>query len=152
MKLTALAKALRRLSPDQGRVARANARSAVRKELRRLLAWMDGNYPHVRKDAKQPKRSRRATLARLRVRGYVQVASIVVPVLEAAGVDVREEAKGSRQEWYAPGWARAVYVANRGSMIAAINDLKKLKADPRARKLWLVENALREDDRNGEPF
>jgi len=65
--------ALRRLDPDQGPRARANAREAVVDALRELRATVDRDYPHTRKRKPRAKLQPGHKENRLRSRGWVPV-------------------------------------------------------------------------------
>lgn len=70
-----LTRAVRRLGPDQGMVARRNAREDVLDELRRLRAFIDKEYPPIRSTSparRKPKRGL-ARVHALKCEGWVPV-------------------------------------------------------------------------------
>lgn len=70
-----LRKALDRLAPEQGRVARGNARTAALAALRELRRALDAEYPSIPKAApRKPKKLQPGhKVNRLRKRGYVVI-------------------------------------------------------------------------------
>lgn len=86
--LKALAKAMKRLDPEQGMVARRNARADVAAELRRLKAFVDKEYPVLRSE-KKPRKKRTTGLARkrkLRREGLVEASHEDLIAASIAGV------------------------------------------------------------------
>lgn len=139
--------ALGRLAPSQGRVARRNARDAVKKALKKVRMAMDRDYPAILKPRSaqpniplSPERWR----ARMRRRGYRSLAlpnlTGVLANLAAAGVKVVVEKHDGTvvgaQTYWAPIWA---VLAADGNTLPL---LKRLKRDPRSRRAFLVEHAI----------
>lgn len=64
--------AVKRLDPEQGRVARRNARHAALRALREMRAALDAEFPVIRKTGKRHKPvSREKRAAKLRSRGWL---------------------------------------------------------------------------------
>lgn len=73
-------RAARRLEPEQGAIARKNARTATLAALRKFRKQLDATYPHVatKKRKKPPQTAAgklRARRERLRKRGYVRLTT-----------------------------------------------------------------------------
>lgn len=119
--LRALRRAVRRLSPEQGRVARRNARQKVKGALRALRHAMDEEFPTIL-IPREPRKSRYKPLseipeskraeakaarqrASLKRRGFV-CSSIAIGIACAeAGVKVVRVEEGNSSEIWAPAWA-----------------------------------------------
>lgn len=142
----ALARALKRLNADQGLVARRNARRLVLTTLSRVRRQMDEEYPRIAAK-KQPRANDPvAKRRRLEKRGYVPMNTSMAPAMLAAGLRSKplKTDKGYTVQ-YVPNWVAAVF--QYGDDPATL--LRKLKRDPAARKVFMVEHALRrQDDRS----
>lgn len=82
--LKELDKLLRKLSPEQGMVARRNARAAVAAELRRVRTFVDATYPTLTKG--KPRRKQKKGLAKvnnLLQQGWVDNGTVVSVLAEA---------------------------------------------------------------------
>lgn len=137
--------ALRRLQRSGGRVARANARAAVRAAAARILAEMDRAYPIIPKEKKPRGPSKltgqqRKALRdrRLRARGLVPISEITehysAKLADYAAVGIRVRITDNRI-WWAPAWTRVVKVGDRAT-------LARCKRSASARAAMLAEAAL----------
>ena len=146
----ALVRALRRLDPDQGQVARRGARGAVRDAIRRLERKVDGAFPTERR---KPKRRRKPNPAKrvreLEAADWAQIAGLdrreLLERLAEAGIRVKRlrlptrgsHGSGHVEQVWAPGWAIDV-ARSRPSQLAACR--RKLNL----RRAVLAEIALME--------
>lgn len=152
-RLTRVRQALRRLAPDQGRIARNNARRAVRSAVRGLVEQMDRTFPGSRK---APKRTGRLSatdrLKRWKREGYVPFPSNIsdsdraarMRDLAAARIEVKI-ARGTAWPWV-PDWTLVVGVGE-------ADKLKRMKRDPIYRKAeWTVAalKTLKKEDGNAD--
>jgi hypothetical protein len=141
---TKLLRALRRLAPGQGRVARNNARRAVMACLAALRASLDRAFPVVPKD--KPGARKRLSLdgriRRLHARGYrplpfvdisTRLRALAVAKISVVSFDT------STAVWV-PAWVLTVPPDDHAL-------LRKFKRDIKARKRWLVEHAITSDQR-----
>jgi hypothetical protein len=104
--LKELTKLLRKLDPDQGMVARRNARAAVTAELRRVRAFVDKTYPVLTQ--KKPRRKRKTGQAKvdeLQKRGWVAVLNEDALNVADAGITVKVIQDGQRRWVLVPRWA-----------------------------------------------
>lgn len=135
-----LFRALGKLLPDQGRVARNNARRAVLRELKRVRAGMDRDFPVVPKAIVERARLK----PELRVRRLARMGYAPLPMVESrsrlaslAVAGIRPIKAFSREIWV-PTWVLSVTPDDVGT-------LKRLKRDVPARKRYLVEQTLRRE-------
>lgn len=130
-RLADIGRAVHRLRPDQGRVARRNARTALRKTARRLLAQMDDDYPLPKKETSAPvvrkRRSRSLARALDDLEGWV--------LLDRLGRDKRDNIVvtktttriGADGGLYVPQWA-ALAADSRSKLRALRRDVTGQKA------------------------
>jgi hypothetical protein len=109
-----VARARKRLEDDQGRIARKNARAAVKTAVASVLRAMDREYPLIRKErvvraAMTPLAKKRRE--RRRRMEYAMVVAADAARLAACGVRVTQPDPGG--EWRVPRWA---YEAMRGGV------------------------------------
>lgn len=83
-----LHKALMRLTPEQGPVARRNARADASAELRRLRLWVEAHYPVVRAAGKvrRKKRTPRQIETDLITKGWKTASTSMVAFFTECGV------------------------------------------------------------------
>lgn len=116
-----LERASRTLQEDQGRIARANARTRVKQALRRVVAAMDATFPLIRKERvirasmtpiakKRRERARRLQTftSTVAVSNGVAVSLIALGVRVVKNPDTRDTTKPFR----APPWAAKAYEQN----------------------------------------
>ncbi len=140
----ALVRALRGLAPDQGRIARRNARRRVSAALKALRDGVDGKYPDQRRRAARPRRRRTPAQRHLHLvrDGWLVVPNLVVlERIAAAGVRMQSipgqaDGRKNRRDTFAPKWA--ITIASE-----APAKLARAKRSPRERKAVLTELALR---------
>lgn len=148
-----LQRAAKRLQPDQGRIARGNARRAVLAELKKLRVELDRDFPPIRKSqkGKRARLSPSTWRARMKKRGYKPLGNegLVRKLKNLAAVGVRihrepqfvviKATEPEHRDHWVPIWAWY-----------AADDLKRLrklkKAHHRERLAFLVEVAMSEDD------
>lgn len=139
-----LARALGRLEDAQGRIARKNARAAVKAAQRKLVALVDKHYPGQRKPAKT--RKRRTPEQRenqLRKDGWVSAEHrAILSRIAAAGIRVkRVRHLDLVHTTWAPAWA--VTIAQH-----LPSKLGLAKRNLRERRAIITELALQHDDDN----
>ncbi len=107
-----LARALGRLEAAQGRIARKNARAAVKDAQRKLTALMDKHYPGQRKMAKTRKRlSPEQRERQLRKDGWLPIDHRETLLrIAAKGIRVQhvQNANAGTSNTWAPAWAVAI--------------------------------------------
>lgn len=144
-----LRRATRRLDPEQMRVARMNARAAVRVGLRAVERAMDDEFPIIPKQRKE--RARYARLSRatrdairerkLRKRGYVTLndashghGAAKAMDLTAAGI---RALKGPRGNLWVPDWTAEFKLGDSAGLRRA------KEASPRERAALVAEQVLK---------
>lgn len=144
----ALEAALRRLAPGQGRVARRNARRAVRAALREVAEWLDKEYPAPPRKPKQPRKRRTAVerITALHRAGWIEVLSVAaVAAMRDAGCATRtvrdrggghRTASGGLVSVFVRRWAHTIYYTR------PLADLKRACKSRQFREALLVELAL----------
>lgn len=147
--ITKLRRALRRLERSEGRVARMNAREAVRRAVRAILAEMDRAHPVIPKERKLRGPSgltsaqRRSLRDRkLRAHGMLPVSEITehgaAKLADYAAVGIRVRVTDNRI-WWAPAWTKAVKIGDRAT-------LARCKRSAVERAAMLSAAALSKDD------
>lgn len=147
-KLRALAHALARLDAAQGKIARRNARAAIKTAQNAMQAKVDTLYPTGPR--KVPKKRRKLTprqrLRKLEKGGWEQVTSQgVLSRIAAAGIKVLRVSgrhPGHTADWtntMAPNWAIQIASLRPSKLVACKRDIK-------LRRALLVELALEEDE------
>lgn len=136
-----LLRELKRLRPEQGRVARANARKAVRAVLRRLRARLDAEFPPVPRTAPRPRRKRTPAerQKRLEERGYAPCHDVSdFTTFAEVGVRLVRVRNGAFVTSYAPTWAlQARREGGRSRVLRA----RKSKLEQRAlRTVWELQH------------
>lgn len=124
--------ALKRLKPEQGRVARRNARQLMLKALRKARAALDAEFPNVPKERRTRRKSRSL---KQRLRGMSRIGMSQMINLVGAGVGnaqfhvITDSAgKGATESLcYAPSWmVRALRAGIHEKLIAeAVRSQKK---------------------------
>jgi hypothetical protein len=133
----ALDRALKRLAPEQGRLARRNARAAIASATRALRAAVDAEFPALRLPRVPGKRRGRK---RDPLRGYASVLDAKVAPYAAAGLPVRKDEDDC---WNVPAWAVPFEQGNygphwdplvprsEGEVVAALRRARKGEAERR---------------------
>lgn len=103
-----VARARRRLADDQGRLARKNARAALKNAIGTALRAMDREYPLIRKErvvrvAMTPLAKKRREKRRLME--HTVATAAVAATLAACGVRVAQPDGGRSGLWMVPAWA-----------------------------------------------
>jgi hypothetical protein len=146
-KLRELALALRTLAPDQGRIARRNARRRVKKALAAIQKQVDADYPGVRRPRATPVRRPLAKrlvdwdTSNMAKRGWTSMRQFTASTitqkigqLTEAGIKVKVAPSGTV---FAPAWAVTLVEAQ-----ATTTALRRAKRSPVQRKAALTELAL----------
>lgn len=145
MELTKLKRALRRLERSENRVARTNARCAVRSAVRSILNEMARDFPVIPKEATKRvtmrglgREQRRAIrIKKLQRQGFEPIASFttsqVTKLSDLAAAGVRVHKVGT--VILIPTWTRHV-------PLGAVNQLRSLKRSARERAAFLSMVAL----------
>jgi hypothetical protein len=121
--------ALKKLKPEQGRIARKNARQRMLKALRKARVALDEEFPHERK----PITSRKKPNPRRAVRGKTPISQGAHRQLLAAGVSPsqfieRGKPGATAHKIYAPKWmARAAKARLPASTIATAVRSQKVR-------------------------
>ena len=147
--MTLLAAALRRLERSEKRVARMNARAAVRAAVRSILAAMDRDYPVIPKERRAHRATGLTTIQRkslrdrkLRARGLLPLSEITergsAKLADYAAVGIRVRVTDNRI-WWAPAWTKAVEIGDRVT-------LARCKRSAVERAAMLSVAALSKDD------
>jgi hypothetical protein len=116
--ITEIARARKRLADDQGRLARKNARAAVKAAVATALRAMDREYPLLRKErvvraAMTPLAKKRRE--RQRRMAVSAVTSAMAAELAALGVRVEPASANDGKLWYVPVWAARALTAKIGA-------------------------------------
>lgn len=129
--VTEIARARKRLEDHQGRLARKNARAALKAAVATVLRAMDREYPLIRKErvarvAMTPLAKKRRE--RRRQSAYATVSATDAAALAACGVRVTQP-DVRNAVWRVPLWARQ---AQRGGIAAT--EIRRAIRSPAARK------------------
>lgn len=109
--ITEIARARKRLEDDQGRLARKNARAALKAAVSTVLRTMDREYPLIRKERvvrvkmTAAAKERRARNRWNRLPGHTSVASDTAAILSTLGVTCVRAPSVDTVAWKAPRWA-----------------------------------------------
>ncbi len=155
--LKELERATRKLAPEQGRIARRNARGNIKRCARGVLDSMDQEYPIIKLAGGRPKRARR-TLAQVRKQlindGWVVVfdalllglvGELHMPMKRTPAGWIKEPTKfeghgsgypGKKAvaEVWIPGWV-AHYAPNKTQLLLARKNAKMIQAGSAAARL-----------------
>lgn len=126
--LRKLQRAVRTLEPQQGRIARRNARKRVTQALRVVRAIMDADYAPVPAEAPPHRRVRRRNMskaARLERAGWAQAKSIQM-VTQCSALGIRCKIVDGRT--YLPGWAVTIALRDPRRLAAAKKSIRERKA------------------------
>ncbi len=144
-KLRALARALARLDAAQGKIARRNARAAVKTAQKALQAKVDKLYPAGPRKASKKRRKLTSNqrIRKLEHEGWKVVQSrAILSRIAAAGIKVQRVLHGPNMvDTVAPAWAVQIASLHPSKLVACKRDIK-------LRRALLVELALEEDDEN----
>ena len=148
--LAGLRAAMKRLSPEQGTVARRNARADVLSEARKLRAFVDREYPAISKTTtrRRKRRTGKQIDADLRRAGWRAASDTRVALFAAAGVPVKHttwKANIGNDEMrvdsiLVPGWAVVVTELFARKHWSA--RLREALNDKQARAAFEAEHAL----------
>jgi hypothetical protein len=155
--LTKLKRALRKLEHSEGRVARNNARTMVRRAVRSVLSEMDRDYPVIPKQRKERAHRRLGAVARdarregrLRRRGYVKLmevagagSSFTEKMRDCAVAGIRVIVGPCKTHWV-PAWVKDVPLGD-------VATLRRAKRNAYERKVALAEATLKAAPKGGTP-
>jgi len=124
--ITEIARARKRLADDQGRLARKNARAAVKAAAATALRAMDREYPLLRKERvvraamtplakKRRERQRRMAVSAVTSAMAAELAALGVRVEPASANDVEPASANDGKLWYVPVWAARALTAKIGA-------------------------------------
>lgn len=142
----ALARALKKLNAEQGLVARRNARRLVLTTLSRVRRQLDEEFPRIAPKMRPPRSQDPASKRRRwERRGYVQMHPSWAPAMVAAGLRCKTLSTENGAVPMVPEWVAVVFEYGSGAG-GYESTLRKLKRDPVARKMFMVEHALRQEE------
>lgn len=123
-----LRRALKRLDPAQGKVARRNARTAIAYAIRQLRAAVDETFPPLKvATVRAPRAAPGVMRNRLRVQGYVALTTRTSGILRIAGFAIRVLSVGIETIDYGPGWAADLVTESERTGVGSF-DLKESAA------------------------